>query len=161
MSNSLKVTSSARVFLTPTVPHRVGLLRRVEKDPNLHSSKKSLPYWSSSCGQWTCTRFHHSLSQDMLLGHHTALDALQTVSDNFLCMRILLFNMVVPLLAQVQRLSYLFPTWHSSSLSGLLSASAALLVSGDISYQAHPLVAEYGSTADCRMMPSRYRVFAF
>ena len=41
MSNSLKVTSSARVFLTPTVPHRVGLLRRVEKDPNLHKGTAS------------------------------------------------------------------------------------------------------------------------
>ena len=36
MSKSLKVTSSARVFLTPTVPHRVGLARRVVNDPSLH-----------------------------------------------------------------------------------------------------------------------------
>lgn len=35
MSNSLKVTSSASVFRTPMVPQRVGLLRRVVKDPSL------------------------------------------------------------------------------------------------------------------------------
>lgn len=38
MSKSLKVTSSARVFLTPTVPHRVGFARRVVKDPNLQKT---------------------------------------------------------------------------------------------------------------------------
>lgn len=44
MSKSLKVTSSARVFLTPTVPHRVGLARRVEKDPSLHRTWQGL-FW--------------------------------------------------------------------------------------------------------------------
>ena len=37
MSKSLNVTSSAKVFLTPMVPHRVGLIRRDENDPSLHT----------------------------------------------------------------------------------------------------------------------------
>lgn len=37
ISKSLNVTSSAKVFLTPMVPHRVGLIRRVENDPSLHT----------------------------------------------------------------------------------------------------------------------------
>ncbi len=36
ISKSLNVTSSAKVFLTPMVPHRVGLMRRDENDPSLH-----------------------------------------------------------------------------------------------------------------------------
>ena len=39
MSKSLKVTSSASVFRTPMVPHRVGLVRRRGKEPSLYQRR--------------------------------------------------------------------------------------------------------------------------
>ena len=45
ISKSLKVTSSARVFRTPIVPHRVGLLRRREKEPSLHEAYPQFCFW--------------------------------------------------------------------------------------------------------------------
>ncbi len=68
MSKSLKVTSSARVFLTPTVPHRVGLARRVEKEPSLHRKHVHGLFL------WPLVPEHTSpLAGVTVLGHLTAL----------------------------------------------------------------------------------------
>ena len=77
MSKSLKVTSSARVFRTPIVPHRVGLLRRRENEPSLHKKHTQYYLWVGGGFQHPGYQLNLSFSADVWAKH--------TLEESFGC----------------------------------------------------------------------------